>query len=84
MILSQLLRGEQELLLARLEYVKTNYHQDSRCMDSTREFLPKQLVDWATKEPGQREESNTYSIYGLPGFGKTSLAHSIFVKIQSP
>ena len=67
---------EQELLLGRLKSIETNYHQDFRCMDGTREFLLTQVVGWATKEPGQ-EESNTYWIYGLPGVGKTSLAHSI-------
>jgi Cdc6-like AAA superfamily ATPase len=82
MVHSQLLRVEQELLLGRLESVKTNYHQDFRCMDGTREFLLKQLIDWATKEPGQKEESNTYWIYGLPGIGKTSLAHSICASLH--
>src|SRR6266404_4594367 len=67
---------EQELLLGRLNSIKTNYHQESRCMDGTRDFLIKQVVGWATKVPGQ-EESHTYWIYGLPGIGKTSLAHSI-------
>src|SRR6266404_1800429 len=67
---------EQELLLGRLKSIETNYHQDSRCMDGTRDFLLKQVVGWATRVPGQ-EESNTYWIYGLPGIGKTSLAHSI-------
>ena len=45
-------------------------------MDGTREFLLNQVIGWATKEPGQ-EGGNTYWIYGLPGIGKTSLAHSI-------
>ena len=77
MVHSQLLRVEEELLLGRLESVKTNYHQDFRCMDGTREFLLKHVIGWATKEPGQKEDSNTYWIYGMPGIGKTSLAHSI-------
>ena len=74
---SQLLRTEQELLLWRLKSVETNYHQDFRCMDGTREFLLEQLIRWATNESVQKEDSNTYWIYGLPGIGKTSLAHSI-------
>ena len=45
-------------------------------MDGTRKFLLDQVIGWATKEPGQ-EGGNTYWIYGLPGIGKTSLAHSI-------
>ena len=74
-ICTQLLRTEQELLLSRLESVKTNYDQDFCCMDGTREFLLDRVIAWATKE--QEEEGNTFWIYGLPGIGKTSLAHSI-------
>src|SRR5258708_29713407 len=56
---------EQDLLLGRLKSIETNYHQDSRCMDGTRDFLLKQVIGCATKEPGQKEESNIYWIYGL-------------------
>ena len=45
-------------------------------MDGTREFLLKQVIGWATQGQG-KEEKNTFWIYGLPGIGKTSLAHSI-------
>ena len=82
MVHSQLLRAEQEALLGRLEPVKTNYHQDFGCMDGTREILLKQVTDWAVKESGQKQESNTYWIYGLPGIGKTSLAHSICARLH--
>ena len=51
-------------------------------MDGTREMLLKQVIDWATKEPGQKQESNTYWVYGLPGIGKTSLAHSICARLH--
>ena len=73
---SQSLRVEQELLLGRLKSTETNYHRDFCCMDGTREFFLKQVIGWATTELGQ-EESNAYWIYGMPGIGKTSLAHSI-------
>src|ERR1700742_2398756 len=66
---------EQELLLGRFKSIEANYRQDSRCMDGTRDFLLKKVIAWATKDP--EKESNTYWIYGLPGIGKTSLAHSI-------
>ena len=79
---SQLFRVEQEVLLGRLEPIKTNYHQDLGCMDGTREILLKQVIDWATKESRQNQESNMYWIYGLPGIGKTSLAHSICARLH--
>ena len=44
-------------------------------MDGTREFVLKKVIGWATKEQG--EEGSTFWIHGLPGIGKTSLAHSI-------
>ena len=75
-------RVEQEFLLGRLKSVETNYHQDLCCMDGTREILLKQLVDWATKEPGEKD-NNTYWIYGLPGIGKTSFAHSICARLHN-
>ena len=82
MIHAQLFGSEQELLLWRLESVKTNYHLDFGCMDGTREFLLIQLIDWATKDPRQERRSNTYWIYGLPGIGKTSLAHSVCARLH--
>ena len=82
MIHSQLRRVEQELLLGRLESVKTNSHQDFCCMDGTREMLLDQVIFWATKESGKKPESNTYWIYGMPGIGKTSLAHSICARLH--
>ena len=57
----------------RLQPVSTNYRRDSGCMDGTRKFVLDQVIDWATRIP----ESNSYWIYGLPGIGKTTLAHSI-------
>ena len=82
MLHSQLVHVEHELLLGRLKSVETNYHQDFRCMDGTRESLLKQVIGWANKQSEQKEESNTYWIYGLPGIGKTSLAHSICASLH--
>ena len=64
-------------MLERLEPVKTDYHPDFCCMRGTRRFVLNQVISWATKQSGQKKESNTYWIYGLPGIGKTALAHSI-------
>ena len=68
-------------MLGRLRPVETNYHLDLRCMDGTREFVLQEVTGWATKQPEQNE-SNIYWISGLPGIGKTSLAHSICARLE--
>ena len=70
---------EHELLLDRLKYVKTGYHQDLRCMEGTRKVFLKEITDWVAGKSGEGNvlHGSTYWIYGLPGIGKTSLAHSI-------
>jgi hypothetical protein len=81
-IYSQQLCTEQEYLIGRLKSVETGYHQDLRCMEGTRQFLLNQIIDWSTRKSGQNNDSNTYWIYGLPGIGKTSLAHSICASLH--
>jgi len=53
-------------------------------MDGTRESILNQIVAWVTSGPGQGgvDQSTPYWIYGLPGIGKTSLAHSICEKFD--
>jgi len=48
-------------------------------MEGTRKSLLKEIVDWVANKSEEKDvpQSNTYWIYGLPGIGKTSLAHSI-------
>ena len=46
-------------------------------MGGTRGSLLEHIITWVTNQSDQRDESNTYWIYGSPGIGKTSLAHSI-------
>jgi chromosomal replication initiation ATPase DnaA len=48
-------------------------------MEGTRKVLLKEIMDWVASIPEQGDvlHRNTYWIYGLPGIGKTSLAHSI-------
>jgi hypothetical protein len=65
------------LLIDRLKPVKTSYHQDLRCMEGTRNSLLNEITAWVTNGSEQTDGRNTYWIYGLPGIGKTSLAHSI-------
>jgi len=81
---SQCVLEEQDLLIRRLKPVETGYHQDNRCMDGTRKVLLKEITDWVASIPEQGNilHSNTYWIYGLPGIGKSSLAHSICASLD--
>ena len=71
---------EYELLIRRLKHVETGYNRKLRCMEGTREFLLNKIIAWASD--GSKNESNIYWIYGLPGIGKTSLAHSISERLH--
>ena len=53
-------------------------------MEGTRKSLPKEIVDWVTNTSEQNDvlQGNTYWLYGLPGIGKTSLAHSICANLH--
>ena len=75
---------EQKLLIRRLKHVETGYHQDLRCMEGTRKVLLKEITDWVASISGQGDtlHGNTYWIYGSPGIGKTSLAHSICASLH--
>ena len=75
---------EQEFLFRRLKPVETGYHREFRCMNGTRQSLLNHIVDWVANQSGQEnhQQSNTYWIYGSPGIGKTSLAHSICASLH--
>ena len=81
---SQCYCTEQDLLLKQLEPVKTNYHQDRRCMEGTREYILNRTIAWVSnsEEGSGTSGVNTYWVYGSPGIGKTSLAHSICGKLH--
>jgi len=53
-------------------------------MKGTRRSILDQIIAWVTNGPGQGDvdQSTPYWIYGLPGIGKTSLAHSICEKFD--
>jgi len=53
-------------------------------MEGTRKSILGQIIAWVTNGPGQEgvDRSTPYWVYGLPGIGKTSLAHSICEKLQ--
>jgi len=48
-------------------------------MEGTRRSILDQIITWVTNGPGQEgvDQGTPYWIYGSPGIGKTSLAHSI-------
>ena len=77
-------RLEQKLLFKRLKPVSAGYHRDLRCMDGTRQSLLNQITDWAANNSGQESvlQRNAYWLYGSPGIGKTSLAHSICASLH--
>jgi hypothetical protein len=79
---SQQCHVEQVLLLDRLKYVKTGYHQDLRCMEGTRNSLLNEITAWVTNGSQHTDDRNLYWVYGLPGIGKTSLAHSICARLH--
>jgi hypothetical protein len=51
-------------------------------MEGTRNSLLNEITAWVTNESEQTNGRNTYWIYGLPGIGKTSLAHSICARLH--
>jgi len=53
-------------------------------MEGTRISRLKEIVDWVANKSEEKDllQSNTYWIYGLPGIGKTSLAHSICASLH--
>ena len=75
---------EQEFLFRRLKPVETGYHRKLRCMDGTRQSFLNQITDWVVNTSSQENglQRNSYWIYGSPGIGKTSLAHSICASLH--
>ena len=51
-------------------------------MEGTREYFLNHIMAWVTNGSGQKDMGNTYWVYGLPGIGKTSLAHSICANLH--
>jgi len=51
-------------------------------MDGTRKSLLENIIAWVANGLEQTDGRNTYWIYGLPGIGKTSLAHSICASLH--
>jgi len=79
---SQQFRAEHHILLNRLKDVKTSYDRNLCCMKDTRKSLLEKIVAWVANGLDQTDGGSTYWIYGLPGIGKTSLAHSICASLD--
>ena len=77
-------RAERELLFKRLKPVSTSYHRKLCCMDGTRQSLLNQIMGWVANKSGQENglQGNAYWVYGSPGIGKTSFAHSICARLH--
>ena len=73
---SQRFPVEQQSLLERLKPVMAGYDLDRCCMEGTRQSILSQIMTWVADSKGTPRR-NTYWLYGSPGIGKTSLAHSI-------
>jgi hypothetical protein len=72
-------RAEEKLLRRRLKPIEAGYDSDRRCMEGTRQSILSRILDWVTNPHGNSDApgEHTYWLYGSPGIGKTSLAHSI-------
>jgi hypothetical protein len=77
-------RTEQELLLRRLKPFDAGYDSGNRCMEGTRQSILSRILDWVTNPHGSSDapRRNTYWLYGLPGVGKSSVAHSLCEKLH--
>jgi len=51
-------------------------------MEGTREYFLSHIMAWVTNGSGKKDTGNMYWIYGLPGVGKTSLAHSMCASLH--
>jgi hypothetical protein len=72
-------RTEHELLFRRLKPFDAGYDSGNRCMEGTRKSILSRILDWVTS-PHDRSDAprrNTYWLYGLPGVGKSAVAHSL-------
>jgi hypothetical protein len=77
-------RAEQELLFRRLKPFDAGYDLERRCMEGTRKSILSRILDWVTNPHGRSDapRRNTYWLYGLPGIGKSSVAHSLCEKLH--
>ena len=53
-------------------------------MEGTRKSRLEEIINWVANTPERKDllQNNTYWIYGLPGIGKSTLAHSICASLH--
>ena len=71
-------------MLEQLKPVETGHDRGRRCMEGTRQTILKRIMAWVPNRQERHEapRGRIYWIYGAPGIGKTSLAHSICTSLQ--
>ena len=85
---SQWFRVEQRYLFKRLKPVEAGHSQNRRCMKGTRETILKRIMAWVpdpqenAQGVNETSKSDVYWVYGSPGTGKTSVAHSLCASLQ--
>ncbi|KIM24838.1 hypothetical protein M408DRAFT_331512 [Serendipita vermifera MAFF 305830] len=82
-------KNEIDRLLELLRPVReANYQDDRGCMEGTRTTLLDGIIAWAKGDiiqvtPADSSGANNiYWLYGMPGIGKTSVAHSICQRLH--
>jgi hypothetical protein len=77
-------RMDHDLLLRRLNPVDAGYDLDRRCMEGTRQSILSRILDWVSNPHGGSDapRRSTYWLYGSPGIGKSSVAHSLCEKLH--
>jgi hypothetical protein len=51
-------------------------------MEGTRQYILNRILDWVANPHSRNDAPRTYWLYGSPGIGKSSLAHSICEKLH--
>ncbi|KAG8813182.1 hypothetical protein FRC19_002623, partial [Serendipita sp. 401] len=79
---------EEKMLLDRLNPIQAGYKLDYGCMEGTRVSVLDDIVEWALRSCNggissqNTNPSNVYWLYGIPGIGKTAVAHSICAQLH--
>jgi hypothetical protein len=77
-------RMDHDLLLHRLNPVDAGYDLAHRCTEGTRQSILSRILEWVSNPHGGSDapRGSTYWLYGSPGIGKSSVAHSLCEKLH--